>query len=88
MTSTERVDRLETAGRKRQVLKILKIDEQENSCKQSVVMLKLRVGSGVAPDAQINLLPKCRAKMPVVSNSSQFLRFFRFCGTTEQSNIT
>ena len=66
--------------RKRQVLKILKkpLDIE------SVVMLKLQVGSGVG--CTNKLITKMSGQN--VPRSSQFLRFFLFCGTTEQSSIT
>ena len=46
-------------------------------------MLKLQVGSGVG--CTNKLITKMSGQN--VPRSSQFLRFFRFCGTTEQSSI-
>ena len=97
----------------------LDIDEKENTCKQSAVMLKLQLGVSkllrgpwfdytrtstpwrdgqplpfnyvdVDVGSGIGYTNKLITKMSGqnVPRSSQFLRFFWFCGTTEQSSIT
>ena len=61
------------------------IDEQEKSCKQSTVMLETPGRIGGRSDAETNKLITKMSRQNV-TRTSQFLRFFRFCGPAGPAN--